>query len=467
MKILLVGGGNTTSQLNMLFTQNQHTILASFSTLTPGQLNLFDDYEAVIVIAPEASITTDVLTSVVEKGKLVAVVAGTSDGIGAWASATGLPSFPYPLSGLDQTNLLEYLSRYAAGGVDRGDMYRRNNLGSDMTARIQSGMLNIRKIAVSGPKGGTGKTTVAVNLAIAFALSGFSTYLVDADGNVGAFSYHLRLSDVKIKQTLLQLIRDVHSSKGTTPGGTPFEHLANSGRFLQAFTDMKLLPTLKIIPGLMTENLGAGELQDEAAIEATIKGLYEAGAAANGVVIMDVGLNPSHPIHRAALANADAIAIVIRPEVPDIAFTQHWIKLMITSLAYKTSTKIATEFIAGRVKLCYNMVFDDGLFRTVHKLLNNTLSSDDKLGFTVVPNGVLPLVNQHLAFNASSSDRVTDIFAWRYKTEHTEDLAHFTDAMVSFGTQFLPVLRGAAAQVGLVPNGQAKKKSPLSLFGRG
>ncbi|MBI5952858.1 MAG: P-loop NTPase, partial [Chloroflexi bacterium] len=37
----------------------------------------------------------------------------------------------------------------------------------------------VRKIAITSPKGGTGKTTVAVNLAVALALSGITTYLVD------------------------------------------------------------------------------------------------------------------------------------------------------------------------------------------------------------------------------------------------------------------------------------------------
>ncbi|MBL0345805.1 MAG: tyrosine-protein kinase family protein [Anaerolineales bacterium] len=68
------------------------------------------------------------------------------------------------------------MRRADAGNLAADDQYRRAVLGSDMSARIQSGMA-VRKIAITSPKGGTGKTTVAVNLAVALALSGITTYL--------------------------------------------------------------------------------------------------------------------------------------------------------------------------------------------------------------------------------------------------------------------------------------------------
>lgn len=479
MKILLIGSGSVTTQTNILLTQHGHSILASFAVLTPGALNTFPDYECVLVVSPEASVTTDVLAGVTEKGKPVIIVAGASDGIGSWATATGIQCYPYPLSGMEQNALLEYLTRYASGGIDKGDMYRRQTLGSDLSARINQGMQNIRKIAVSSPKGGTGKTTVAVNLAIAFALSGFTTYLVDADGNVGSFGYHLRMSQIPFRDTLMSVIRDSNSQAGGNGDsapfstlanpGKPFSVLANSGRFLNAFANVEVLPTLKILPGLATQNLGSDALQNEEAIDAAIKGLYEAGTAANGVVIMDVGINPSHPIHRAALGNADAISVVLKPELPDIAQGQAWIKMMIDSLASRSSKQIATEFISSRVKVCYNMVFDDRLFTTIHKFLNQSLMDPEHgVGFTIAANGILPEVDKHLAWDSVSSDRLTDIFCWRYKKEHTEDLAAFTDALVNFGTQFLPVLRDAASRVGLVaaPK-QAKKRLPFLVGSKG
>ena len=70
-----------------------------------------------------------------------------------------------------------------------------------------------------------------------------------------------------------------------------------------------------------------------------IKGLYEAGVASNGIVIMDVGINPSHPIHRAALGNADAISVVLKAELPDIAQGKDWLEGMIRNLAAKSNRK--------------------------------------------------------------------------------------------------------------------------------
>ncbi len=449
MQILLVGGGHSTSQLNILLTQHGHSITASIATLTPGQLGLFSEFEAAIVLGPEASVTTDTLTTIAEQNKLVVIVAGSADGLRAWASAGDTPCFAYPLSAFEQNNLLEYLSRYSSGGVDQDELYRRRAVGSDLTARIQSGMSTVRKIVVTSPKGGTGKTTVAVNLAVAYALCGISTYLVDADGNAGALSYHLRLFDIPLKETMIGLLRKADGWR-EDPKGLPFEGVAKSGRFLNAFTPIPSLPTLKVLPGLVTQNLGDPALQNEDNINLVIKGLFDAGAAANGIVIVDVGINPSHPVHRSALACADEIAIVIKPELPDVGETQRWVKLMIAALAAQTSRKIATEFIGSRLKLCYNQVFDQKTFKDIHHGLRDAVAADQNIGFSLVPNGVLPDVDRTLAYQAVSSNRISDILVWRYKCEHTQDLAAFSDALVSFGTQFVPVLREAAARIGLV-----------------
>ena len=154
---------------------------------TPQHIDLFD-FRALIVVSPESSVSPESLIQAAERGKLIFVIAGVGDGMFSWANGVGVPALAYPPSDVDINKLYEEMRRADAGNLAADDQYRRAVWGSDMSARIQSGMA-VRKIAITSPKGGTGKTTVAVNLAVALALSGITTYLVDADGNAGALQY--------------------------------------------------------------------------------------------------------------------------------------------------------------------------------------------------------------------------------------------------------------------------------------
>ena len=161
-----------------------------------------------------------------------------------------------------------YIPTEEVAAVD--EQYRRAVLGSDLSARLQSGMA-VRKIAITSPKGGTGKTTVAVNLAVALALSGITTYLVDADGNAGALQYHLRME--RVQTTMIGLLRREVAKAGRGVMGD----VASGAAYLNAFTPLENLPTLRVLPGLITDDLGDEVLQQEDKVAEVIQGLYEAG----------------------------------------------------------------------------------------------------------------------------------------------------------------------------------------------
>jgi len=457
MHILLLGAGSTTSRLNMTLSEQGHSIAAQLASFTAQHLDLFD-FQGVVAVAPEASVSSDSLLQAAERGKMIFIIAGEGDGLTAWAGATGVPTFAYPPSEVDTNKLFEEIRRAETGSRAADEQYRRAVVGSDIAARIQSGM-NVRKIAVTSPKGGTGKTTIAVNLAVAFALSGITTYLVDADGNAGSLQYHLRLR--KVKTTMMGLLRRELARRDATT----MDAIASGATFLEAFTTMEDLPTLKVLPGLITDDLGDKALQNEEKVTEVIKGLYDASVASGGVIVVDVGINPAHVVHRAALQHAEGIAIIVKPEIPDLAETRRWIARMIRSMGDAVGREAAHEFIGSRVKLCYNQVVGSG-FKTAHKMFQEALR-EDEIKIDMSPNGIIPMVDAHMAVHAVNSNRRDDILIWRYKNEHPEELAAFADALISFATHFVPTVQEGAARVGLIPRNDESKRGVLGkLFGR-
>ena len=432
MQLLLLGAGSTTSRLNLLLAEQGHRIAAQLAAFTPQHLDLFD-FQGVVATAPEASVSTDSLLQAAGRGKMIFVIAGEGDGLAAWAGATGVPTFAYPPSELDTNKLFEEIRRAETGSRAADEQYRRAVVGSDIAARIQSGM-NVRKIAVTSPKGGTGKTTIAVNLATAFALSGITTYLVDADGNAGSLQYHLRLR--KVKTTMMGLLRRELARRDATT----MDAIASGATFLEAFTTMEDLPTLKVLPGLITDELGDKALQDEEKVTGVLKGLYDASVASGGVIVVDVGINPAHVVHRAALQLSEGIAIIIKPEIPDLAETRRWIARMIRSMGD---------------------VVGSG-FKTAHKMLQEALR-EEAIHIDMTPNGIIPMVDAHMAVHSVNSDRRDDILIWRYKNEHPEELAAFADALVGFATHFVPTVQEGAARVGMLPRNDKPKRG---MFGK-
>jgi len=160
-------------------------------------------------------------------------------------------------------------------------------------------------------------------------------------------------------------------------------------------------------------------------------------------------------VHRAALKAAEGIAIVIKPEIPDLAETRRWIARMIRSLASVVGHGSAQEFVGSRVKLCYNQVVGDG-FKSAHKLLQQALS-EDKIELALIPNGILPIVDPRLAAQAVNSDRREDILVWRYRKEKPEELGPFAEALLGFAAHFVPAVREGAARIGLLPAAPKKR----------
>ena len=459
MRVLMAGSGEITARLSVILTQHGHTVEAQLARFSPEMLEMFG-VDAVIVVAPEAQVTTEALQQAVERGRSVFVIASAESPLMAWAQAAQTPTFAYPPNELEINKLLDAIRQAEAGLADKEGMYRRTALGSETAARLQSGMAT-RRIVITSPKGGVGKTTVAVNLAVSLALCGVTTYLVDADANAGAMHLHLRVRN--LKATLPILLRHFESNNGASGA---LASVAAGGRLLQSFTTIPNLPTLHFLPGFISlKDLSDPVLQDEARLREFFRLLYEVASASNGVVIVDVGINPAHPVHRAAMSHAEAIAVVVKPEIPDLAHARQWFIQMIQSLEdhEHVSRDQAVAFVAARVKLIFNQVYGNA-WKEARNVLGDALRKQDGLDLQLTPQGIIPLVEPEFSSAAVNSDKVTDIMVWRYRRSHEPELSPFARAMVDLAAHFVPQTPEAAARIGLLTEKSGKKKG-FRLFG--
>lgn len=458
MRLFLAGSGEVTGRLNTLLTQRGYGIEAQMARFSAQALDMLD-IDGIVVVSPEATAPPDQLQRAVERGRLVVVIGGADDPVASWARAINLPTLAYPPNEMEVQRLLDILEQARQGRGSAADAYRRAALGSDLTARTQAAMAT-RRVVLTSPKGGVGKTTLAVNLAVLMALCGIDVYLVDADANQGAVHHHLRLRQVKT--TLPRLLR--RFEQPSNGSGTALAGVAAGGRILEAFTPMPDLPTLHVLPGFLNlADLSDPVLQDEARLRAFFARLYEVGTAANGVVLVDVGINPAHPVHRAALAGAESISLVAKPEIPDLGHTRQWLVGIVRSLMdhERVSRDQALAFVTTRVKLVFNWVYGKG-WQDVRRALEEALRKEDHLPLQLTPQAVVPMVPPDFAVPAVNSENPTDILVWRYKRRREAELEAFTRAMVDLATHFIPTIPEAAARVGLLP--AAKKKRGLAFW---
>lgn len=461
MRVLVVGTGVESSKIGLHLSQQGHKLAGQIPTLSASDLDVWD-FQALIVVEPESPLTpVDALQQAVERGRHVLVVGAETGPLAAWARAARLPALPYPPTEADLRALTDELARREAGRADTAEEYARAALGGDLAARTQASMAR-RRVVVTGPKGGTGKTTVSVNLALLLALCGVKTYLVDADANAGAVHLHLRLREVR--QTLIRLLRRFEASDH---GDAALGGLAAGGRLLQSFTPVPDLPGLFVLPGFLTpQDLADPVLQDEARVRAFFRTLYEVAAAAGGVMVVDVGINPAHVVHRAALAFAETVAVVVQPEVPDLAQTRQWLLQMVRTLVDREglSRDEALTFVRSRIRIVYNMVWGR-IHEEARKVLERALR-EDGLPLDLAPHGVLPLVPKPLAYQAVSSEDRGDVFVLRYRRKRDPELASYVRALVGLAANFVPTAPEAAVRLGLVAAAESKKKRRIPFLGR-
>ena len=162
-----------------------------------------------------------------------------------------------------------------------------------------------RAIAVSGGKGGVGKSTIAVNLAIAYAQAGSRTLMVDTD--LGMADLNLLLG-VAPQKSLLDAL-----------GGTPIEEI------LVAAHGIQLLPALNGSYTLST--IGAAGQRRILEMVASLGAKFE-------TLVIDIAAGIGQTQTAFAGATTDAI-VVVNPEPLSMADAYACLKVLATEQGVK------------------------------------------------------------------------------------------------------------------------------------
>jgi pilus assembly protein CpaE len=179
-------------------------------------------------------------------------------------------------------------------------MIRRLAVDDGSGAVIQTGPLSLHDwsrngtlVAVFNPKGGVGKTTIAVNLAAVLTKMGRRVLLVDADTVTGHIASSLGLEHVR---TLVDEVVDAREAGAQPP--------AVLDDLLSAHPS-----------GMNVLVLASGPLKTALLDPQQVAAAIDTGRASHDVVVVD--LHPDYdPLNRAIFERADRILVPVTPDVP-------------------------------------------------------------------------------------------------------------------------------------------------------
>ncbi len=198
----------------------------------------------------------------------------------------------------------EYFTRpYSAESIRwrvEAMMIRRMAVDDGSGAVIQTGPLSLDDwsrngvfVAIFNPKGGVGKTTIAVNLAAALTAMGRKVLLVDADTVTGHIASSLGLEHVR---TLVDEVIDARDAGAALP--------ATLNDLLSAHPS-----------GMNVLVLASGPLKTSLLDPDHVAAAIDTGRMTHDVVVVD--LHPDYDsLNRAVFARADRILVPVTPDVP-------------------------------------------------------------------------------------------------------------------------------------------------------
>lgn len=390
--------------------------------------------QLILPVATETGMTTDMVRRLVaETSAAVVVIAPPGNPWVVWAE-----HMKYPVISPDRVaeipaRLHELLAQVQAADQAR---YLQGVYGAPVVISSQP-----RIIGFGGPKGGTGKSTVAANAAALLAARGVSVHIIDAESDTRGNQPDLfRLGEGLPIYSLIEL---ANTSPPPPRSGGVFEPGAHAPTFwTQRPAPRGIAWNLRVTAGLLTLDPVMGE-RSFAVLNRAAEWLDFAVERAVGegyTVILDTGNNLMSPLSLRAINRSQILYIVLEPEDTGIIAGASWL-----AHVYRIA---GPEAFSQKIRIVFNKVRGESGSELVGRLREHVEGILEHRLPRAMPVYILPYLDLDIA-RAQTNLRYGVEYLAVLQTitggRYAEETRPFTEALQSLLSELFPALNMTAA----------------------
>jgi len=388
----------------------------------------------IIPVASETGMTTETVGRLAaETGAAVVVVASPGNAWATWAEGRKYPVIAPERAAVEiPARLSELIAQVQATERDR---YLQAVYGAPVVVASAP-----RVIGFGGPKGGTGKSTVAANAAALLAARGVSVHIIDAESDTRGNQPDLfRLGEGTPIYSLVELA----SLEAPPPRtGGVFEPGARVPPFWsQVPAPRGVRWNLRLTAGLLTLDpiMGERALAVLARAAEWLDFALERATGEGYTVLLDTGNNLMSPLSLRAINRSQILYIVLEPEDTGLIAGASWL-----AHVYRIA---GPEAFSQKVRIVFNKVRGESGSELVGRLREHVEAILGHRLPRAMPVHILPYLDPDIARAQTSLRLGTEYLAvLQHLTggRYAEETRAFTEALQAMLVELFPILEAAA-----------------------
>lgn len=387
----------------------------------------------IIPVGPETRTTTSVLERLVaETGAAVIVVAEPGTPWATWAEARH-----YPLLAPEQAineiplRLGELIAQSRSGDQIR---YLQTVYGAPVVVAATP-----RVIGFGGPKGGTGKSTVAANYAAFLAARGVPVHIMDAESDTRGNQPDLFRLGGPGQPPIYSLVELAAQGPPAGRTGGVFEA---SPQGISPFWTQVPAPrgihwNLRLTAGLLTLDplLGEGSLSVMARAADWLEFAIERATGEGYTVVLDTGNNLMSPLSLRAINRSGVLYIVLEPEDTGLIAGASWL-----AHVYRLA---GPQAFSEKIRIVFNKVRGESGAELVARLREHIEGILGRRLPRALPVHILPFIDPDIARMQTSLRRGLEHLAVLQTLtggRYAEETRPFTEALQAMAAELFPMI---------------------------